>query len=314
MGYVRDKEKLQPEVCDVTGRLVPAEDGVIAEAEGLEGSFVGDTQPWLASVRSELSFNQTRGLSPPPSEEPDLGPHGGRAWWASWTPAELGENLIAWWRNDHLELSVGEGNALLSWADESGNGGPQLAPFTTPPVLAPRVVRASNGRLALRLSATSATDAQRLLAGFPVVADPFTVCAAFRFTAANDTSFGGSAPFSTDGSMVRIGHENNINWRQFTATGSWTHGLSRDTLFHSHVAFWGGVATSSYLRIDGSPVASAVIGAASIGANFVVGCRDGASGDNRAPQELLEMFVVDRELSSAELSLVEEYLAGLVEP
>jgi hypothetical protein len=116
----RDRDGLQPEICQVTGRLVPADDLVISEVDGLEGVAVGSTAPWLADVRSRPSYEDLRGIGPPPHELYELGPSGGALWFLGegtedFVPEATG--LLGWYK-PQTEAGL-TGN---SWPDASGAG------------------------------------------------------------------------------------------------------------------------------------------------------------------------------------------------
>lgn len=306
MGYVRDKEKLQPEVCDVTGRLVPAEDGVIAEAEGLEGKFVGDTQPWLASVRDQLSFNQTRGLSPPPSEEPDLGPHGGRHWFDTWKPSDLGAALAGWWRNDYL-MEIGEGYELEAWPDASGNDGPDFDATLPLPV-------EEDGRLHVRMFGSGSARREMSATFSPTLPQALTVCIVARLrnidALAHYGIFGGAG--TSNQTLVGAVQVGDIPVHEILQGGGVETGTTpRDGDWHAYLAQFGGDASPSLLRIDGDEEVSDQFADGPVYGAMTVGNFNGGAGPSNL--DVREIFIVKRILTAAEIASAEEYMAGIVE-
>lgn len=120
MGWNRDPRKLQPEVCDVTGRAVPVEDMVLSTVDGLDGALVGNSTRFEARVRYEPSYEDLRNLQIVPQEEWRKGPTGSARWYKGeglpdYVPDPVG--LIFWGKPP---ASAGLSGA--TWADSSGNG------------------------------------------------------------------------------------------------------------------------------------------------------------------------------------------------
>jgi hypothetical protein len=120
VAWRRNPEALQPEVCEVTGRLVPADELVVSEVDGLQGAAVGRTAPWLARARTSPSSQDLRNEGFPPYETPELLEGGGRLWQygegaAAYSPETTG--LFGWYKPQTSAGLVGS-----TWTDESGNG------------------------------------------------------------------------------------------------------------------------------------------------------------------------------------------------
>jgi hypothetical protein len=273
---------------------VPAEDGVISEHQGMVGAFVGNTQPWHARIRSELSFEDTRGYSPPPVESHNLGPSGGRQWFDLWTPTRLGDSLVGWYTNQHL-LDVGEGR-LEEWPDASGNGGPTAtAPSAT---LRPSVVLDGGGRLVARFEAVGASH-QRLDLAL-VLPAPFTIGLAVRLF--NVVPPNQNLLWSTQ-ELFEANAGGSPRWEIAGSFGSIPGPTPIDTERHAFVAYWSPDA-DSYLRMDGAVEAQAqFLLPGEIAGTLEIG--------HSARMELRELFIVDRELTAAELADADAYLAGV---
>jgi hypothetical protein len=59
----RNTEELQPEVCALTGRLVPVADLVVSEVEGLRGYAISSIAPFAAKARINPSYLDYRQFS-----------------------------------------------------------------------------------------------------------------------------------------------------------------------------------------------------------------------------------------------------------
>ena len=88
----RDTRRLQPEVCAVSGRLVPVSDLIQSEVEGLRGFAVSSITPFLARARVLPSYNDRQRMNPGPALE-DIQRHEvagvGAQWWNDWTDLYL---------------------------------------------------------------------------------------------------------------------------------------------------------------------------------------------------------------------------------
>ena len=62
----RNTEAAQPEVCQLTGTLVAAQDLIVSSVEGLRGVHVGSSYAWSSIVRVRPSYNDIRRLNPGP--------------------------------------------------------------------------------------------------------------------------------------------------------------------------------------------------------------------------------------------------------
>lgn len=62
----RDPSQPQPEVDQLTGVLVPAQDLIVASVEGLRGVHVGAAYQWSSLIRLRPSYNDIRRLNPGP--------------------------------------------------------------------------------------------------------------------------------------------------------------------------------------------------------------------------------------------------------
>lgn len=62
----RNTELPQPEICQLTGTMVAAQDLIVSDVEGLRGVHVGSSYPWQAQIRMRPSYNDIRRLNPGP--------------------------------------------------------------------------------------------------------------------------------------------------------------------------------------------------------------------------------------------------------
>lgn len=119
----RRTDEYQPIVDQLTGILVPASRVVVSDVEGLRGLAIGDTFPFERQARVRPGYEDLRGISPGvvqheliPVQGGELGPYQEE----EWLPTDLAD-LEMWYDQDALAL-VGDGNAISSWTDLSGNG------------------------------------------------------------------------------------------------------------------------------------------------------------------------------------------------
>lgn len=52
----RNVDEPQPEVCDVSGAIVPGSDLITSDVEGLRGARVSSSTPFLAAARLRMSY------------------------------------------------------------------------------------------------------------------------------------------------------------------------------------------------------------------------------------------------------------------
>lgn len=78
----RNPKLPQPEICEVTGIMVAAEDLVISDVEGLRGAAVCGARRWLRRARFMPSYNDLRRLHPAPhlAAEQELETSGDALW------------------------------------------------------------------------------------------------------------------------------------------------------------------------------------------------------------------------------------------
>ena len=78
----RNQNLPQPEVCDLTGRLVPAELMVVGESQGFRGAVIGDTAPFARRAALTPTWQDyRRGHVQPFEEFEDPEVSGGPDWW-----------------------------------------------------------------------------------------------------------------------------------------------------------------------------------------------------------------------------------------
>ena len=129
----RNTEAAQPEVCQLTGTLVPAQDLIVSSVEGLRGVHVGSSYYWSALIRTRPSYNDIRRLNPGPpltsSQQKYLS--GAQLWFQGGT--NISEQTVCIIPNENGDLieiptgGVGRNIATESLVDITTEGGDEIA-------------------------------------------------------------------------------------------------------------------------------------------------------------------------------------------
>ncbi len=115
----RNTELAQPEVCQLTGTLVPAIDLIVSTVEGLRGVHVGSSYQWSARVRLRPSYNDIRRLNPGPpltaSQQKYLS--GAALWWIGTNISEQETCIIPGPDGELIEVPNGGAGRTINTED-----------------------------------------------------------------------------------------------------------------------------------------------------------------------------------------------------